>query len=152
MIKRRIMALVLSASALTASTLAVSPAFAWRGGGFGGFHGGDDFGGYHAESFHGPDGGGATVVHGPDGGYAAVGHGPNGGYGAYGAYHGGYHGPAVVNSYYGGGCYACAGAAVGLAAVGVRRDKAALSSGCKPHPATRSSRKQPEQAWRRRNV
>jgi hypothetical protein len=37
-------------------------------------------------------------------------------------------------------------------AVGVRRDKAALSSGCKPHPAIRSSRKQPEQAWRRRNV
>ena len=36
--------------------------------------------------------------------------------------------------------------------MGVRRDKAALSSGCKPHPAIRSSRKQPEQAWRRRNV
>ena len=32
--------------------------------------------------------------------------------------------------------------------MGVRRDKAALSSGCKPHPAIRSSRKQPEQAWR----
>ena len=31
-------------------------------------------------------------------------------------------------------------------ALGVRRDKAA------PHPAIRSSRKQPEQAWRRRNV
>jgi hypothetical protein len=30
----------------------------------------------------------------------------------------------------------------------VRRDKAALSSGCKSHPAIRSSRKQPEQAWR----
>ena len=36
--------------------------------------------------------------------------------------------------------------------MGVRHDKAALSSGCKPHPAIRSSRKQPEQAWRRRNV
>src|SRR5580692_933094 len=36
--------------------------------------------------------------------------------------------------------------------MGVRRDKAALSSGCKPHPAIRSSQKQPEQAWRRRNV
>ena len=35
---------------------------------------------------------------------------------------------------------------------GVRRDKAALSSGCEAHPAIRSSRKQPEQAWRRRNV
>ena len=32
--------------------------------------------------------------------------------------------------------------------VGVRRDKAALSSGCKPHPAIRSSRKQSEQSWR----
>ena len=31
-----------------------------------------------------------------------------------------------------------------MTAVGVRRDKAALSSGCKPHPAIRSSRKQPE--------
>jgi len=30
----------------------------------------------------------------------------------------------------------------------VRRAKAALSSGCKAHPAIRSSRKQPEQAWR----
>jgi hypothetical protein len=36
--------------------------------------------------------------------------------------------------------------------LGVRREKAALSSGCKPHLAIRSSRKQPEQAWRRRNV
>jgi hypothetical protein len=38
------------------------------------------------------------------------------------------------------------------AGMGVRRDKAALSSGCEAHPAIRSSRKQPEQAWRRRNV
>jgi len=30
-----------------------------------------------------------------------------------------------------------------MAEMGVRRDKAALSSGCKPHPAIRSSRKQP---------
>jgi len=36
--------------------------------------------------------------------------------------------------------------------MGVRRDKAALSSGCEAHPAIRSSRKQPEQAWRRRNA
>src|ERR1700758_2900893 len=34
----------------------------------------------------------------------------------------------------------------------VRRYKAALSSGCEAHPAIRSRRKQPEQAWRRRNV
>jgi hypothetical protein len=30
----------------------------------------------------------------------------------------------------------------------VRRDKAALSSGCKAHPAIRSGRKQSEQSWR----
>src|SRR5882724_3344927 len=30
-----------------------------------------------------------------------------------------------------------------MTAAGVRRDKAALSGGCKPHPAIRSSRKQP---------
>jgi phage terminase large subunit-like protein len=30
--------------------------------------------------------------------------------------------------------------------LGVRRDKAALSSGCKPHPAIRSCRKQSEQS------
>ena len=30
--------------------------------------------------------------------------------------------------------------------LGVRRDKAALSSGCRSHPAIHSSRKQPEQA------
>ena len=35
--------------------------------------------------------------------------------------------------------------------LGVRRDKAALSSGCKAHPAIRSSRKQSEQSWRQRN-
>jgi hypothetical protein len=35
-----------------------------------------------------------------------------------------------------------------MAAFGVRRDKAALSSGCKAHPAIRSSRKQSEQSWR----
>jgi hypothetical protein len=34
------------------------------------------------------------------------------------------------------------------AGIGVRRDKAALSSGCKTHPAIRSSRKQSEQSWR----
>ncbi|MGA7326730.1 MAG: hypothetical protein WBX25_20120 [Rhodomicrobium sp.] len=32
-----------------------------------------------------------------------------------------------------------------MAVIGVRRAKAALSSGCKSHPAHRSSRKQPEQ-------
>ena len=32
--------------------------------------------------------------------------------------------------------------------MGVRRGKAVLSSGCKPHPAIRSSRKQSEQSWR----
>ena len=36
----------------------------------------------------------------------------------------------------------------GVAAFGVRRAKAALSSGCKAHPAIRSSRKQSEQSWR----
>jgi hypothetical protein len=31
-----------------------------------------------------------------------------------------------------------------MSAIGVRREKVALSSGCKPHPATAPSRKQPE--------
>ena len=35
-----------------------------------------------------------------------------------------------------------------MAGFGVRREKAALSGGCKPHPAIRSSRKQSEQSWR----
>ena len=35
-----------------------------------------------------------------------------------------------------------------MSAFHVRRDKAALSSGCEAHPALRSSRKQPGQAWR----
>jgi len=38
-----------------------------------------------------------------------------------------------------------------MAVEGVRREKAALSSGCKSHPANCSSRKQPEQLWRKRN-
>jgi len=37
---------------------------------------------------------------------------------------------------------------VGMTGFGVRRDKAALSSGCKAHPAIRSGRKQSEQSWR----
>src|SRR5271170_7273851 len=35
-----------------------------------------------------------------------------------------------------------------MSASRVRREKAALSSGCKSRPAKRSSRKQPEQSWR----
>jgi hypothetical protein len=35
----------------------------------------------------------------------------------------------------------------GESAVGVRRDKAAFSSGCKPPPGNRSGRKHPEQPW-----
>ena len=35
-----------------------------------------------------------------------------------------------------------------MTGIGVRREKAALSSGCKAHPAIRSSRKQSEQSWR----
>ena len=35
-----------------------------------------------------------------------------------------------------------------MAGIGVRREKAALSSGCETHPAIRSSRKQSEQSWR----
>jgi nitrate/nitrite transporter NarK len=37
---------------------------------------------------------------------------------------------------------------IAIAVFGVRREKAALSSGCKAHPALRSSRKQSEQSWR----
>jgi hypothetical protein len=35
-----------------------------------------------------------------------------------------------------------------MAAFGVRREKAAPSSGCEAHPAIRSRRKQSEQSWR----
>jgi len=35
-----------------------------------------------------------------------------------------------------------------MAAPGVRREKAALSGGCKAHLAIRSRRKQSEQSWR----
>jgi hypothetical protein len=45
----------------------------------------------------------------------------------------------------------CSGKAFEMAVLGVRREKAALSSGCEAHPANRSSRKQPEQSWRQRN-
>src|SRR6266576_7147578 len=38
-----------------------------------------------------------------------------------------------------------------MSPMGVRRDKAALSSECKSHPAKRSSRKQPEQPVTERN-
>lgn len=117
--------------------LAISPALAWRGGGFGGF------GGFH-------DGGG-FVARGPEGGVVAGGW-HAGGVGGYGGtwhadgYHAGgvwgggygYHGPVVVNSYYGAGCYACAGAAAIGAAAAVTAARnyaigatlATLPSGC----------------------
>ncbi len=41
---------------------------------------------------------------------------------------------------------------VTMTGMGVRRERRRFSSGCEAHPAIRSSRKQPEQAWRRRNV
>lgn len=91
--------------------LSISPALAWRGGfGGGGFVARGPNGGFAAGGWHagGAAGWGGTW-HG-DGYHAA---------GAWGGY--GYHGPVVVNSYYGAGCYACgaaaAGAVVGAAAV-----------------------------------
>ncbi len=130
MIKRQFLAVILASSV---SAMALTPALAWRGGGFGGFHGG----GFEGGGFRGPDGGGAAAVRGPDGGEAAAVRGPEGGWHAAGVggnggtwhadgYHAGgawgggygYHGPAVVNSYYGGGCYGCGAAAVGAVAVG----------------------------------
>ncbi len=86
--------------------LATSPAFAWRGGfGGGGFIARGPNGGFAAGGWHA---GGAA-------GWGGTWHGD--GYHAGGAWGGyGYHGPVVVNSYYGGGCYACGAAAVGAAA------------------------------------
>jgi hypothetical protein len=43
-------------------------------------------------------------------------------------------------------------AEAGMTGFGVRREKAALSSGCEAHPAIRSSRKQSEQSWVRLNA
>src|SRR5271157_5497347 len=146
--KRQFLAVVLAASAMT-TIWAIDPAFAWRGGGFGGFHGGG-YGGFHADSFRGPMGGGGAVVHGPDGGAAGVYRGPAGGWhaggvGGYGGtwhadgYHAGgywgggygYHGPAVVNSYYGRGCYACGAAVVGgVAALAIGASLATLPPAC----------------------
>jgi len=40
------------------------------------------------------------------------------GWHAGGVYAGGFHGPAVVNHYYGGGCWNCGGAAIAGAAIG----------------------------------
>jgi hypothetical protein len=105
---------------LLASTLGdPGPASAFfRGGGFGGFHGG----GFGGGGFRGGFGGGAW--HGSAwhaGGWGGTWHGD--GWHAGGYYAGGFHGPVVVNHYYGGGCYACgawggaaAAGAVGLAA------------------------------------
>lgn len=100
--------------------LAASPAFAWRGG-FGGFGGGGGFvargpeGGVVAGGWHG---GGAA-------GWGGTWHGDGYHAGPWGGY--GYHGPVVVNSYYGGGCYACGAAAVG-AAVGAAAVAGAAAS------------------------
>jgi hypothetical protein len=89
--------------------LAISPAFAWRGGfGGGGFVARGPNGGVVAGDWHG---GGAA-------GWGGTWHGDGWHAGGWGGY--GYHGPVVVNSYYGAGCYACgaaaAGAAIGAAA------------------------------------
>jgi hypothetical protein len=132
MIKRQFLAVALAAAALT-----IDPAYAWRGGGFGGFHaGGFGGGGFHGGGF---DGGGfhGGGVEGGDwhaggvGGYGGTWHAD--GYHAGGAWGGGYgyHGPAVVNSYYRGGCYACGAAAVGgLAALAIGASLATLPPAC----------------------
>jgi hypothetical protein len=84
------------------------------------------YGGFAAAG-RGPGGGVFGAARGPYGGWHAGGVGAYGGtwhadgYHAGGYYADGFHGPAVVNSYYGGGCYACSagwgvGAAAGLAA------------------------------------
>jgi hypothetical protein len=129
-----------------AAIIVSTPALAFRGGGFGGFGGfhgggfggfrGGDFGGFHGAAVRGPYGGAAAVGRGPAGGVYGAARGPFGGWhaggvGAYGGtwhadgYHAGgyyadgFHGPAVVNGYYGGGCYACSagwGVAAGVAA------------------------------------
>ena len=101
--------------------LTAQPAEAFRGG-FGGFGGG----GGHVGGFDDSHAGG-FVARGPDGGEVAGWH-SGGTAGAGGTWHadgyhggdswGGYHGPVVVNSYYGGGCFNCgAGAAVAGAAI-----------------------------------
>ena len=145
MIKRQFLAVVLAASALS-----LNPAFAWRGGGFGGFHGGGfggggsggggfHGGGFEGGGFRGPAGGEGAIVRGPAGGWHAAGVGGYGGtwhadgYHAGGAWGGGYgyHGPAVVNSYYGGGCYACGAAALGgVAALAIGASLATLPPAC----------------------
>ena len=95
-----------------------TPAFGFRGGGFGGFGGfhGGGFGGFHGGGFHGGGfRGGADVMRGPAGGVAAVGRGPAGGvYGAargpYGGWHAGgvgaYGGTWHADGYHAGGYYA----------------------------------------------
>jgi hypothetical protein len=87
-----------------AASLVITPAEAWRGGGFGGV------GGFHGGDFgpRGPGGFGPGFRPGPPPGPRPGGWG--GGYG--------YHGPVVVNSYARGGCYGCGAAALGAAAVG----------------------------------
>jgi hypothetical protein len=135
---------LVSSLSIAAIIAASTPALAFRGGGFGGFGGfhGGGFGGFHGgDVMRGPRGGFAAVGRGPYGHAYGVARGPYGGWhaggvGAYGGtwhadgYHAGgyyadgFHGPAVVNHYYGAGCYACsagwggvaAGAAAGVAA------------------------------------
>lgn len=96
-LNRAVVALIVS--------LSISPALAWRGG----------------------FGGGGFVARGPEGGFAAGGWHGGGAAGWGGTWHAdgyhagnvwgaGYHGPVVVNSYYGRGCYACGAAAVGAVA------------------------------------
>lgn len=94
--------------AMTALVAAVAPAQAffraggWHAGGLGGV------GGWHAGGI-GPAG---NAWH-------------AGGWHAGGYWGGGWHGPVVVNHYYGGGCWACGGAAV---AAGVAAGAAAVAT------------------------
>jgi len=107
---------------------AVTPASAFRGGGFGGagsFHGGG-FGGFRGGDAvavgRGPAGGVYGAVRSPYGGWHAGGVGAYGGtwhadgYHAGGYYADGFQGPAVVNSYYGNGCYVCSAGGGGATA------------------------------------
>jgi hypothetical protein len=127
---------LLIGTALVAALIAAGapqPAAAFRGGfggfhagGVGGFRGGGAWraGGWHAGGVGGVNAWHAGGVHGEWGG---TWHGD--GWHAGGDYYGGFHGPAVVNNYWAGGCYWCGGAAAWGAAAAVGAAAAAYSVG-----------------------
>jgi hypothetical protein len=109
---------------------APQPAGAFRGG-FGGFHAGGFEGGGAWHAGGGDGGAGAWHAGGVHGEWGGTWHAD--GWHASGVYGAGFHGPAAVNHYYGGGCWNCGASAIAAGAAAVAAGAAIGAAATAPY-------------------